>query len=173
MDDSRRPAVRLPDEADGPISIGDLSVLSGTSVTLWGTPAATRDTATFGQLRLEPQRPAIVGRQEGGTIEYLDPAYRPTQLVPDSGQCVLRGGGNPDDGFVSRGHFMLRAATHGILLVNGVPRTGGGIRPPLNGTWLVLPIHRRLAPGEEYLIERGADVVIRLPNASQIRIGAR
>jgi hypothetical protein len=172
MDDSSSSAVRPADEPTGPYSIGDVSVVSGPAVTLWATPPTSRDTAPLSRLRLEARRPAIVGRQEGGTIDYLDPAYRPTQVVPDSGQRVLRPGGGPEDGLVSRGHFMLRAAPCGIVLVNGVPRAGGGIRPPVNGTWLVFPVRRRLAPGEEYLIERGAVVVIRLPNASQLRIGA-
>jgi hypothetical protein len=67
---------------------------------------------------------------------------------------------------------MLRANPGGILLVNGVPRRGGGIRPPLNGTWLIAPVRRRLDPGEEYLIERGRAVTLWFPNGAIARISA-
>jgi hypothetical protein len=94
-------------------------------------------------------------------------------MVPDTGQTVLCSGGEASDIYVSRGHFMLRAASGGIVLVNGVPRPDGGIRPPLNGTWLVHPNRRLLDPGEEYLIESQTSVVIWLPNETVIEIGAR
>lgn len=115
----------------------------------------------------------IVGRQEGRRIEYLDPAYRPTRVVPETGQTVLMSGGEGDDVYVSRGHFMLRGVAGGVVLTNGVPRAGGGIRPPVNGTWLVAPVGRKLEPGEEVLIERGTVLVIRLPNKCVIQIVAR
>jgi hypothetical protein len=124
-------------------------------------------------MQLAPDRPVIVGRQEGRRIEYLDPSYRPTQLVPDTGQSVLLCGGGGDDVYVSRGHFMLRGVAGGVVLTNGVPRAGGGIRPPVNGTWLVGPVGRKLEPGEEVLIERGSVLVIRLPNKCVIQIVAR
>jgi hypothetical protein len=127
---------------------------------------------TARELRLQPDRPAVIGRQEGGRIEYLDPAYQPTQVVPETGQCVVRSVSAGPDRYVSRGHFTLHANAGGILLVNGVPRPGGGVRPPLNGTWLMNPVRRALTPGEEYLIARGAAVVIRLPNEALVRIRA-
>ena len=69
-------------------------------------------------------------------------------------------------------HFMLRGIRGGILFVNGVPRRGGGIRPPRNGTQLVAPEGRGLSPGEEYLIESGTAMVVRLPNGTELRIDA-
>ena len=67
---------------------------------------------------------------------------------------------------------MLRGNTQGILLVNGVPRRGGGIRPPLNGTRLLEPAYRPLQGGEELLIEKGSSVKIHLPNDTVILINA-
>ena len=163
----------LIDWDDGPISDGSLSVLSGIGVTLWCVLDPGQDTQPEYYLRLTHDRPAIVGRAEGREIEYLDPAYRPTTVVPGTGQPILRSGGQGEDRYVSRGHFMLRAAPGGILLVNGVPRRGGGIRPPLNGTWLVAPVRRALRPGEEYLIESGTAIVLRLPNDSVVQLVAR
>jgi hypothetical protein len=171
MDDKTCPPEPSVDESTSPVSSGSLYVLSGTPITLWQTPLPGELTDTLGELRLEPDRPAVIGRQEGRDLEYLDPAYRPTQVLPATGRSVLRG--RQEDIFVSRGHFMLRAMAGGILFVNGVPRRGGGIRPPLNGTWLVDPESRPLGPAEEYPIERGEAVVIRLPNGSLIRIDAR
>ena len=104
---------------------------------------------------------------------YLDPAYRPTRIVPGTGQAVLHSGGYGTDIRVSRAHFMLLGASRGILFVNGVPRRGGGIRPPLNGTRLVAPEGRALSPGEEYLIESGTAMVVRLPNRTELRIDAK
>jgi hypothetical protein len=68
---------------------------------------------------------------------------------------------------------MLRGVADGVVLTNGVPRAGGGIRPPVNGTWLVAPAARKLEPGEEVLIARGSVLVIRLPNRCVIQIVAR
>ena len=76
------------------------------------------------------------------------------------------------DRSVSRGHFMLRVSPLGILFVNGVPKRGGGIRPPLNGTYLCEPELRRLEQGEEYLIEHGKQIRISLPNSTQVVIVA-
>jgi hypothetical protein len=80
--------------------------------------------------------------------------------------------GAGSDVYVSRAHFMLRAARRGVTLVNGVPQRGGGLRPPLNGTWLLAPTFRKLDPGEEFLIESGASVRIRLPNGTELQIDA-
>ncbi len=112
----------------------------------------------------------MIGRQEGGQIEYLDPRFRPTQIVPDSRQRVLKQ--HDSDDYVSRGHFMLRACSLGLMLVNGVPRRGGGIRPPLNGTRILFPHRRLMDPGEQLVIEPGVMVRIQLPNDTVISICA-
>ena len=155
----------------GADSFCTLSVLSGPSITLWSMNAGV-DTAPERRLRLSPNRPAIIGRAEGWHVPYLDPAYMATTVVPGTGQTVLLDGGRGADISVSRGHFMLRAAAEGILLVNGVPKVGGGIRPPINGTYLLSPQNRKMEPAEEYMIVRGEGVVLFLPNQAQIQITA-
>jgi hypothetical protein len=122
-------------------------------------------------LRMDPRAPIIIGRQEGGQIPYMDPHYRSTRIGPD-GQSVLTHGSQGTDICVSRGHFMLRSSSGGILFVNGVPRRGGGIRAPVNGTQLVEPEARSLAQGEQYLVERGQSMKIRLPNSTEVTIAA-
>jgi hypothetical protein len=67
---------------------------------------------------------------------------------------------------------MLRVSVAGILFVNGVPRPGGGIRPPLNGTRMLEPDYRPMGQGEEYLIEKGTAIKICLPNGTIILLGA-
>jgi hypothetical protein len=114
----------------------------------------------------------VIGRQEGGEIEYLDPRYMPTRVLPDTNVMVVRRDGSVSDTWVSRGHFLLRASTEGIILLNGVPRREGGVRPPLNGTQLLQPDRRRLEPGEEYLIVSGMTATIQLPNGIQVIINA-
>jgi hypothetical protein len=101
----------------------------------------------------------------------MDPHYRSTRIGPD-GQSVLTHGSQGTDICVSRGHFMLRSSSGGILFVNGVPRRGGGIRAPVNGTQLVEPEARSLAQGEQYLVERGQSMKIRLPNSTEVTIAA-
>src|SRR5262245_15422970 len=159
------------DQDDGP-SPGEISVLSGSPLTTWSSLPLTARSQTKYDLRLSPDSPVIVGRSNGWSPEYLDPAYRPTRIVPGTGQAVLHSGGYGTDIRVSRAHFMLLGASRGILFVNGVPRRGGGIRPPLNGTRLVAPEGRVLSPGEEYLIESGTAMVVRLPNGTELRIDA-
>ena len=161
------------DPADGPISNGSLSVLSGGGLTLWRGSDPGGDTMTEYALQLAPDRPAVIGRSNGYEVPYLDPAYTPTTVLPGTQQAVLHSGGQGTDIRVSRGHFMLRAVAGGISLVNGVPQRGGGIRVPLNGTWLLAPERRPLGPAEEYLIESGASVVLWLPNESELRIAAQ
>lgn len=164
----------LPDAVSdgGSIAVGSLSVLSGAGVTLWGPCGSCQDTQQQTQLCLAPDRPVIIGRAEGGEVPYLDPAYQPTTVMPGTGKTILHSQGHRKDLVVSRGHFMLRAAAAGILLTNGVPRRGGGIRPPMNGTWLVASVQRALTPGEHYLIDRGMTMVLWLPNGSQVQIEA-
>jgi hypothetical protein len=122
-------------------------------------------------LVLAPGQIVVIGRQQGGKLEYLDPSFVPTQLVPDSGKTVLTKNSEKDNR-VSRGHFTLRGSTQGILLVNGVPGVDGGIRPPTNWTFLLEPVRRLLKNGEEYLVERGASVRIGLPNETRILLRA-
>jgi hypothetical protein len=168
---TRAPQHPWRDRDDGP-GRGGMSILSGSPLTTWSAVPPTALSQTEYALRLMPDSPVVVGRSNDASPEYLDPAYRPTRLVPGTGQPVLRSGGYGTDMYVSRAHFMLRGAAGGILFVNGVPRRGGGIRPPRNGTRLVVPEGRGLSPGEEYLIESGTAMVVRLPNGTEIRIGA-
>jgi hypothetical protein len=156
---------------DGPIP-GGISVLSGSPLTTWSSFPLTAQSQTEYALRLMPDSPVVVGRYHGRVPDYLDPVYQPTRIVPGTGQAVLHSGGYGTDICVSRAHFMLRGVSRGIIFVNGVPRPGGGIRPPLNGTRLVAPERRRLSPGEEYLIESGTAMVVRLPNETELRIDA-
>jgi hypothetical protein len=157
---------------DGQDSSGSLSMLSGGGITICGGTDTAADTLTECELKLAPNRPAVIGRAEGYPVPYLDPAYKATRLLPGTGQSVLHSGGDGTDTYVSRGHFMLRASAGGIMLVNGVPRCGGGVRPPLNGTWMLYPVRRLLDPGEEFLITSGSAVVLWLPNGAQLRIAA-
>lgn len=156
----------------GPISHCRLAVACGSSVTLWHGLDLAADTSPEYKLRLSPDRPAIIGRSEGHAIAYLDPSYRATRLVPGTGQNIMRMNGDGSDMYVSRGHFMLRAAGRGVLLVNGVPSPGGGLRSPRNGTRLLVPEQRPMSAGEEYLIESGATAVVVLPNGSEVEISA-
>src|SRR5262249_46336959 len=121
---------------------------------------------------LRPDQLVVIGRQEGGQIDYLDSRYQPTQLVPNSAQRVVGCRDEEADLMVSRGHFMLSGARHGVLLVNGVPRPGGGIRPPLNGTLMLDPEYRLMIDGEHHVIERGTSATIRLPNGTVILLRA-
>jgi hypothetical protein len=168
---TRAPQHPWGDRDYGP-SPGGISILSGSPLTTWSSVPLTARSQTEYALRLLPDSPVVVGRSNGGSPEYLDPAYRPTRIVPGTGQAVLHSGGCGTDICVSRAHFMLRGVRGGILFVNGVPRRGGGIRPPRNGTRLVAPEGRGLSPGEEYLIESGTAMVVRLPNGTEIRIDA-
>jgi hypothetical protein len=164
------PAIEWDKDLD---SSGTLSVLSGGNLTICGITRATRETQTVCELKLAPDQPAVIGRAEGHPVPYLDPAYRATRLLPGTGQSIMHPGEDESNGFVSRGHFMLRWAAGGILLINGVPRLGGGIRPPLNGTFLLEPVRRVLGPAEEYLIASGTSIVLWLPNHTRVRIAAR
>ncbi len=168
---TRAPQDPWGDRAFGPSS-GGISILSGSPLTTWSSIPLTARSGTDYALRLMPDSPLVVGRSDGWSPEYLDPAYRPTTIVPGAGQAVLHSGGYGTDICVSRAHFMIRGVPGGILFVNGVPRRGGGIRPPRNGTRLVVPEGRGLSPGEEYLIESGTAMVVRLPNGTEIRIDA-
>jgi len=123
-------------------------------------------------LQLSSEQWLVIGRQEGGPIEYLDPSYQSTRIVPNSDQAVVASFYSELDRCVSRGHFMLKGSALGILFVNGVPRRGGGIRPPKNWTWLLQPENRQLLEAEELLIEHGQAIRIQLPNDTVILLQA-
>ena len=167
----------LPPEFPGPEtdppSLCTIHSDSGLGLTVWSLPTARVPAEGCEvQLRLDPESRVIIGRMDGGEIEYLDPRYVPSSILPGTGKTVLRHGGTAQDLFVSRGHFMLRGHASGILLVNGVPRRGGGIRPPLNWTLLLAPAQRMLLAAEELVIERSSAVTISLPNGTQLTIRA-
>jgi hypothetical protein len=167
------PAARFLESPEFEVgSSASISVLFGPSLSVGDTvlDSATRPVL---ELFLKPGQSAVIGRAHGCEVPYLDPAYVPTSLVPGSGETVLRGHGDRRDLFVSRGHFMLSAHPAGLLLTNGVPRRGGGIRPPRNGTLLLDPVQRSMLPAEEHPIAYGSDVLLQLPNGSQVRIEAR
>jgi hypothetical protein len=170
--ETRAPRDVRGDRDDGS-SPGGIFVLSGSPLTAWSSLGLTARSQTEYAIRLTPDSPVVVGRYDGVVPPYLDPAYRPTRIVPGTGQAVLHSGGYGTDIRVSRAHFMLLGVSRGILFVNGVPRRGGGIRPPLNGTRLLAPQGRRLSPGEEYLIKSGTAMVVRLPNQTELRIDAQ
>jgi hypothetical protein len=184
----------------GPRSHCDVSIIEGTPITLWAPPDVETKlhpipnsptqpleriadephyvyershTLSGLQLGLHPGRLIVIGRSNGHRVPYLDPAYQATTIVPESGQSVLLGVNPECDTYVSRAHFTLRASAGGIIFTNGVPRNGGGIRPPTNWTDLLAPIYRRLAPCEEVPIECGNAILIRLPNRCVIRLGAQ
>ncbi|MBS0264205.1 MAG: hypothetical protein JSS02_19870 [Planctomycetes bacterium] len=136
------------------------------------TPEWCQQNRPHTRLKLSPDRPVIVGRSDNHAVSYLDPAFRPTTIVPGSGQEVLTHRNLVADNCVSRAHFMLRSHVRGIWLVNGVPRPEGGLRPPRNGTRLIHPENRAMQDGEEYLVESGVTVLILLPNEVAIAITA-
>ena len=161
--------VPLPHEDWADSSSLSISIVEGPTLNLWSIATATEGKAQEElKLQLQPDQSVVVGRQEGGEIEYLDPRYHPTQVLPNSTRRVVTSIDRGTDRCVSRGHFMLKGSLHGILLLNGVPRRGGGIRPPKNGTVMLEPVCRSMKQGEEYMIERGAAAKIRLPNGTVI-----
>ena len=168
----------------GSLSRCNVALLEGHSVTFWTCPqtdVAVRtavhgvpDSFTELALCLAPEKLVVVGRATPNhTVPYLDPAYRPTTVLPDSNQSVLHGN-DESDIWVSRAHFTLRGAVDGaVVFTNGVPKLGGGVRPPVNDTWLVAPAVRLLDPGEEVLIGSGEAVSVRLPNRCVLQLKAR
>lgn len=158
---------------DAGISHGSIAVEGGPSVTLWSLAGRTEeDPLATMRFQLQPEECAVIGRAEGGDVPYLDPRFTSTQIVPSTGQSVLTQGGKGTDTSVSRGHFTLRGVGYGIVLINGVPRRGGGIRTPINGTVMLAPQHRWMTPEEEFWIKPGNDVRIQLPNSTVIAIRA-
>jgi len=157
-------------------SVSSCTIISdgGPRITLWSLPGTrlSPENDSEVQLQLSPDAPVIIGRQDGGEIEYLDPRYQPSPIMPGSGHTILQQDGTHGDNCVSRGHFMLRGHCGGILFTNGVPRRGGGIRPPRNWTQLLAPQNRMLAPAEEIVIQRDDQVTISLPNGTRLTIRA-
>src|SRR6187549_1152028 len=95
-----------------------ISVVEGPNVSLWSIATATEgETDGEFKLELQPDQTVVIGRQEGGRIEYLDARYQPTQLLPNSSQRVVGCRNNEADKCVSRGHFMLQGSPSGISLV--------------------------------------------------------
>jgi hypothetical protein len=148
-----------------------LSILDGPMVNLWSADPCSQTEGQY-TLDLALGEGVVIGRQEGGQTEYLDPNYQPTQLMPGSLKPIVTSPREGKDIGVSRGHFMLKGSAKGIILVNGVPRRGGGIRPPVNWTWMLEPDHRLIEKAEEVLIQRGTHLKIRLPNDAVILIVA-
>ena len=150
-----------------------ISIVEGQTINLWSieTPTVGKTEGEL-TLQLQPDQAVVIGRKEGGEIDYLDPRYSPTQVLPNSTRRVVTSLNWGIDRCVSRGHFMLRGSVQGILFVNGVPRRGGGIRPPMNGTKMLAPANRAMGQGEEYMIEKGTAIKIRLPNGTVILLGA-
>jgi hypothetical protein len=165
--------VPLPHEDWSGGSSLSISIVEGSMLSMWSMATAVAGkTDTELKLQLQPEQTVVIGRQEGGRIEYLDPRYQPTQMLPNSTRRVVTTVDRGTDRCVSRGHFMLRGLAQGILFVNGVPRRGGGIRPPRNGTEMLAPNHRHMDQGEEYVIDKGTALTIRLPNRTVILLGA-
>jgi hypothetical protein len=148
------------------VSLGNLSVCD---TPLPGGPDTK--TETF-PLKLAHGNAVVIGRQEGGGTEYLDPRFRPTQRMPGTYQRVVVDAHRQSDTFVSRGHFTLIGSPFGIIFVNGVPRRGGGIRPPVNWTQLIQPECRLMLPGERLVVVPGVVIKIRLPNMMDVVIAA-
>jgi hypothetical protein len=163
----------LPHEDWADSSSLSISIVEGPTLNLWSIATATEGkTKSELKLQLQPDQSVVIGRQEGGQIEYLDPRYHPTQMLPNSNKRVVTSFDRGSDRCVSRGHFMLRGSVHGILFVNGVPRRGGGIRPPKNGTVMLAPANRKMGQGQEYMIGRGTTIKIKLPNGTVILLCA-
>src|SRR5262249_27402831 len=99
----------------GTSSSGMIEILTGdTSVSLTAHDGDTLfEPGPRVRLQLDPDRPVVIGRQQDGVPEYLDPAYRTTRIVPGTGQAVVQSSRVGPDTWVSRGHFMLRGGARG------------------------------------------------------------
>jgi hypothetical protein len=157
-------------EVSGPMTGLEVS-LCDLSLCDTGVDAAATQTQDY-PLGLAYGKGVVIGRQEGGGTEYLDPRFRPTQRMPGTSQRVIVNVYRHSDTFVSRGHFTLIGSPFGIIFVNGVPRRGGGIRPPLNWTQLIQPERRMMLPGEHIVVAPGTVIKIMLPNLMEVMISA-
>lgn len=153
-------------------SLCSFSVLSGEGLSIWGPGLSGQEARHELQLQISPDYPVIIGRTEREPVPYLDPSYQSTTIFPGTGDTILRSNGEGRDRTVSRAHFMLRASTRGILVVNGVPKPGGGLRSPLNGTRMMFPNSRQLEAEEELVVESGDSIMLMLPNSTTLRIVA-
>jgi len=168
-----RPLLTHDQESEHPWdSRCSFSVLDGRGVNVWSAREPHQESRKELLLQISPEQPVIIGRADGGGVPYLDPACRSTSLIPGTGDTILRHSGDGSDRCVSRAHFMLAAIVGGVLIINGVPRLGGGIRPPRNGTRLLYPESRQLGPGEQLRVESGESIELMLPNDTTIRIVA-
>jgi hypothetical protein len=151
-----------------------MTVESGPPINVWATCRTASLAADFqATLAIPLNDHVVIGRQKGGEVPYLDPRFVPTPIVPESGQTILRADGHDAaDTWVSRGHFMLHSRDGALVLVNGVPRRGGGIRSPINGTIMLYPSRRWMRPEEEFVIRPGKMARIQLPNGTVIAIRA-
>src|SRR5262245_28428716 len=103
-DDSSEPGVVIapPDDGEHSLSSGSISVLAGSTLALWSDSSPCPETRFSCELQIAPHRPVVVGRAEGHEVPYLDPAYRPTRIMPGTGEPILRAGGHGADKRVSR-----------------------------------------------------------------------
>ncbi len=147
-------------------SVASISISEGAAVNFYS--AIGGKSQTEARQVLSPENPiAVIGRMEGEAPPYLDKKFIATQIMPGGGRAVKY-----SDTMVSRAHFMLKYHPEGILIVNGVPREGGGIRAPIHGTQLLSPENRSMKDGEAHLVEKGKSAKIRLPGGTVLLINA-
>ena len=80
----------FPDEDWADSSSLSISIVQGPTLNLWSIATATEGkTKSELKLQLQPDQSVVIGRQEGGEIEYLDPRYHPTQMLPNSNKRVV------------------------------------------------------------------------------------
>ena len=152
-----------------------ITVLEGPQLHLWSRIHhrlnANKTSDSDERFYIDQETPQIIGRPlpDGERPEYLDERYLVTPLVNTLAgpQTILSG---KDDDLISGGHLMLRYHPSGLVVVNAVPRKGGGLRAPTNATWVISPEHRKLMPKEFYLIEHGRTARIWLPNGTALLI---
>jgi hypothetical protein len=159
-------SISLVGAGDGEGANEGVNMLSMTEVSAAG--ANGKGAVPF---QIDPTQPVIIGRQSDGIPAYLDPNYASTNIGP-AGQKVL---GQPNDGQVSRAHFMLEGIVgQGIQVVNGVPSVSGELRAPTNTTSISLAgsPERLMKPNEKVLIPLGSYAIVILPNGSRIRVDA-
>src|SRR5262249_32264213 len=102
-----------------------ISIVEGPTINLWSieTPTVGKTEAEL-TLQLQRDQAGVIGRKEGWEIDYLDPRFSPTQMLPNSTRRVVTSFHRESVLYVSRGHVMLRGSAQGIRFVNGVPRRG-------------------------------------------------
>lgn len=145
------------------LSGGGISVMEGNSwSSIFNAPDAEEE------LQLEPDKPIVLGRQNGGDVPYLQKGYRPSNTMPGTNAPITQ-----SDETVSRAHFQLIARADGSIdFVNGVPGRDNQLRAPTNGTTLLAPENRSLNPGEIYNIAAGQAAKLKLGATTIILISA-